>query len=204
MYNLVSFDMYYPYNHHLNQNVEYFQRSRKFHGASLPSFSSPTPPGNHSSEYLLNIQEFVIKYFATHSEGVCNKISWLVFIHRPLVHSGESCGRARVLLSFGNSGDWLSSFTFTTGENPERIARSLGLELHPFWTIKSLQTVRAEHGLSPRYPSKFPSWPPIICPPPSEGTWYLDLHLSYQGSGPSGIHAIHLEGYDVHLKNEIQ
>ena len=84
MYNLVSFDMYYPYNHHLNQTVEYFQRSRKFHGASLPSFSSPTPPGNHSSDYLLNTQEFVVKYFATHSEGVCNKISWLVFIHRPL------------------------------------------------------------------------------------------------------------------------
>ena len=41
MYNLVSFDMYYPYNHHLNQNVEYFQHSRNFHGASLPSFSTP-------------------------------------------------------------------------------------------------------------------------------------------------------------------
>ena len=78
MYNLVNFDMYYPYNHHLSQNVDYFQHSRKSHGALLPSFSTPTPPGNHSSEYLWSIQEFVMfKHFATRSQGVCTEISWL-------------------------------------------------------------------------------------------------------------------------------
>ena len=75
----------------------------------VPLCRHSPPPGNHSSEYLLSIQEFVMfKYLATPSEGICNKISRLVFVHGPLVHDGEAWGRARVLLSFGNNGDSLS------------------------------------------------------------------------------------------------
>ena len=134
MYNLVSFDVYYLYNHHLNKNVDYFQHSRKSYDAPLPSFSTPTPPGNHSSEYLRSIQEFVMfKQFATCSQGVCTEISWLaLFTGHQLIMEGpaeEHVFSSRLVTIVTHSPP---SFTFTTGGNPVRIARSLGLELHPF------------------------------------------------------------------------
>lgn len=73
----------------------------------------PTPIAKLDVVIYGDIHEFVMfQYFATYSQGVCAKISRLVFVPRPLFYNGKSCVEARILLLSVNNSDSLSSFTF--------------------------------------------------------------------------------------------